>query len=153
MSELSYQKRKIQFVRLLIINDWRFKLYGITYQNEYPNQDLIKVAEQTVRERIKQIPSSQRNYHVGFVGIHDGKTANFIFIDWWADENELHHHIYISSKQKPTDLEYKTPTGLTACVWDLQLINFERNAWTRLVLQPENPRFDKYLNQRYSGTI
>lgn len=153
MSELTYQKRKIQFLRLLPINDWRFKVYGITYHNEYPNQDLIKVAEQTVGERIDLIPSSQRNYQVGFVGIHDGKTANFAFIDWWADENELHHHVYVSSKNDPTNLVYKTPTGLSACVWDLELINFEREAWVQSVLRSEKPKFEEYLKQQYHVVI
>jgi hypothetical protein len=72
---------------------------------------------------------------VGFACIHQGKTGNFAFIDWWADENELHHHVYVSTDAAPETFRYVTPDGLIACVWDLRLMWFEREAWVSSALQ------------------
>ena len=52
--------------------------------------------------------------HVGFLGVHDGRTSNFVFLDFWADENELHHHVFVSPIALPDQFTYVTPTGLSA---------------------------------------
>ena len=76
----------------------------------------------------------------------DGRGAIFSFVDFWADENELHHHVFVSPKEEVEKLEYKTPTGLTACVWDGALLAFERQAWVDTMLNnPNGPSLEKYL--------
>lgn len=42
-----------------------------------------------------------------------------------------------------------TPTGLSACVWDLFLIGHERDAWVNNVLASRGaPELDSYLGAR-----
>jgi len=71
---------------------------------------------------------------VGFLGIHDGRGANFGFVDWWADENELHHHVYISPAEQTQQLRPASPADAQACVWDLCAMSFERRAWLEAML-------------------
>lgn len=112
----------------------------------WPRHDLVLAAKRVAAERLASIASSIRHYSVGFLGIHDGRTANFVFVDWWADENELHHHVYVSPSDDPNALAYRTPTGLAACVWDLRVIEFERQAWLMNVLRNSNgPDLEAYL--------
>ena len=62
-----------------------------------------------------------------------------------ADENELHHHLYVSTLEEPASLEYVTPTGLIACTWDRRVLSFERDAWVEAVLaNPSSPDIDEY---------
>ena len=92
------------------------------------------------------------HYGVGFIGVHQGRTGNFVFVDWWADENELHYHVYVSPLERPADLEYMTPTDLSACAWDLFLIGHERDAWVNNVLKfSDNPDLDDYLQARLNA--
>jgi hypothetical protein len=63
---------------------------------------------------------------MGFLSVHDGRGENFVFIDYWADENELHHHIDVSPSDKPKLMEYVTPQGLIAYIWELRVMWFER---------------------------
>ena len=100
-----------------------------------PRPALVEAAKTVTRERLASVPPSLPHYSVGFLGIHDGRTANFVFVDWWADENELHHHVYVSPTSEPDNLTYATPTGLIACVWDLRVMAFERQAWLDAVLR------------------
>ena len=49
-------------------------------------------------------------------------------------DNELHHYLYLSPADKSVQFDYKTPTGCTACVWDLSVNYHEREAWLRSVM-------------------
>ena len=142
-----YKDRSIRFIEYWNIGDWRLKVYGISYKGEYPNQQLIDSSRIIAKNRLEESANLTNHYNVGFVGIHEGKTGNFVFIDWWADENELHHHVYVSSSENSELFEYLTPAGLTACVWDLLLINHERNAWVAHILESGSTENIKaYLN-------
>ncbi len=133
-----YRTRPIRFLELWQHGAWRLKVYGIAYNRSAPRPALIAAAKEVARERLAGISQSAPHYSVGFLGVHDGRTSNFVFVDWWASENELHHHVYVSPVDKPQQLTYETPSGLTACVWDLRVMAFERQAWLDTVLK--NPR-------------
>jgi hypothetical protein len=70
------------------------------------------------------------------------------------DENELHHQVFVSPVARPDALRCVTGTGLSACVWDLRLQSFERDAWVAHVLRraPE-PDFDSYLAKRLNEEV
>lgn len=133
--EGEYDTRPIRFLGYWTIKGWQVKVYGIAYQGESPAQELVNAARDIAENRLSQSGVATNHYHLGFVGIHQGKTGNFVFVDWWADENELHHHVYVSSCEHPLKLEYMTPTGLAACAWDLRLMCHERDAWVEAVLK------------------
>ena len=141
-----YEPRPIRFLRLWEHAGWRLKVYGIACRRPAPRPELVQAAMRVAAERLDAIPSGLLHYSAGFLGIHDGRTANFVFLDWWAEENELHHHVYVSPTDRPADLRYETPSGLAACVWDLRVIEFERRAWIDAVLRnPAGPDLDAYL--------
>lgn len=145
-----YAPRPFRFLELWEVNGWRIKVYGIAYKGELPRPELVEAAK--VRALAHLVDNSDPHYSVGFLGVHDGRGANFIFIDYWADENELHHHVYISPTDDVPNFRYATPTGLIACVWDLQLMAFERQAWVETVLaNPAGPDVEAYLACRYNG--
>jgi hypothetical protein len=153
MKEL-YKTRSIHFLGLWELNQWKLKTYGISYTGDPVSQILVDAAEKIARERLSKSAVDTNHYSIGFIGIHEGKTGNFIFIDWWADENELHHHVYVSSQEKPEAFEYMTPSGLTACVWDLFVIGHERDAWVDCVLkQHGEPGFECYLNRTIDKVV
>lgn len=148
-----YRVRSIRFLELWSHGDWRVKIYGIARRGAEPAPALVAAAKEVARSRLPQPPLSARGYGVGFMGIHEGRGANFVFVDWWANENELHHHLYVSGSDDRCALEYVTPTGLAACVWDLAVIGFERQAWIEAVLAGEEPNIDGYLERRMSAVL
>lgn len=75
-------------------------------------------------------------------------------MDFWADESELHHHVFVSPKDEVEKPAYKTPTGLTACVWDAALIAYERQAWVDTVLKnPNGLSIEAYLSMRMNEDV
>jgi hypothetical protein len=129
-------------------------VYGIAHSRATPSLGLIEAAKGVAADRLAAVAPSMQHYSVGFLGIHEGRTSNFVFVDWWADENELHHHVYVSPKDEPQRLNYATPTGVIACVWDLRVLAFERQAWLDTVLKPAgNVNLDAYLERRLNDDV
>jgi hypothetical protein len=149
-----YQPRPIRFLEEWRDAGWRLKVYGIAYRTERPRAELTKAAKRIARARLPQPASTESRYGVGFVGVHDGRNANFIFIDWWADENELHHHVYTSASDELENFDYATPTGLSACVWDLRVQSFEREAWVEEVLKNlDSASVERYMARRLNEDV
>src|SRR5687767_15279367 len=48
-------------------------------------------------------PTRRSSDLVGFLCAHDGRGGCFAFVDWWADENELHHLMYTAVADRPGD--------------------------------------------------
>ena len=148
-----YEPRPIRFLEEWTIDDWRLKVYGICYRRTRPRAELVETAERIARECLPPAREGG-NYGVGFVGVHDGRGANFIFVDWWADENELHHHVFAAPAPELKNLPEITATGLTACVWDLRVQCFERAAWLETVLRnPNEDSFEDYLSRRLNEDV
>jgi hypothetical protein len=144
-----YEPRAIRFLELWQPDEWRLKVYGIAHGRASPRGPLIDAAKLVAEHTLKTIAGTTNHYSVGFLGIHDGRTSNFVFVDWWADENELHHQVYISPTDEPARLKDVTATGPTACVWDLRVIAFERDAWLDTVLRnPRGADLEAYLRRQ-----
>jgi hypothetical protein len=147
-----YKTRSIRFLELWEADGWRLKVYGIAYAREYPASALTESAKQRARTYLPRI--DQQHYGVGFIGIHEGRGSNFVFVDWWAEENELHHHVFVSPSDRPEQFNEVTSTGLIACVWDLRVLSFERQAWIDTILACwDAPDLDKYLMQRLNENV
>lgn len=74
--------------------------------------------------------------------------------DWWAEVNELHHHVSFPDQQRPAALRAWRPVDPIACAWDLSVIAFERTAWVREVLaNPDGPDLDAYLAAQLNEAV
>jgi hypothetical protein len=69
----------------------------------------------------------------GFTIAHDAQSAGLGLVYWWANENEIHARFYASPLDDPGALTPYTGAGLS-CVWELEVIDFERRAWLADVL-------------------
>ncbi|BBD09850.1 hypothetical protein [Desulfovibrio ferrophilus] len=144
--------RPIRFMELLEFDGWRIKVYGIAYGREEPRSELMAAARVLARRAFPRPACEDGRYGVGYLGVHDGRGSNFVFTDWWADENELHHHVFISPSDDPEALEEFTATGVSACIWDMKVMCFERDTWVKKVLRnPDGPDLQAYLETGLEG--
>jgi hypothetical protein len=147
-----YAARSIRFLELWEPGGWRIKVYGISHRPTPPSAPLVEAARAAARGILVQPAVSPGRYGIGFMGVHEGRGENLVFVDWWGNENELFHHVFVSSPRAPGQLEDVTMTSRSACVWDLAVIDFERRAWIRTVLsRPEDPDLEEYLRAHLEG--
>jgi hypothetical protein len=148
-----YAPRSIRFHEVWSCRGWRVKLYGSAYRRAVPRPCLVAAAKEVVGGCLPQPAATARRYGVGFMVVHEGRDSNLAFVGWWANENELYQHVWISTVVDAGSFTHVTPTGLTACVWDLAVIGFERQAWIETVLAAPGPDLDRYLRMRFEGTV
>jgi hypothetical protein len=149
-----YKTRPIRFTELWRHDGWRIKVYSAAYHRPSARPELIEAIKTSATRTLPKLEGDDAGYGVGFLCAHDGRGGCFAFVDWWAGENELHHHIFKSPEECPGDLRPVGADGLTACVWDLALMSFERDAWVETVLaNPRGPDLDAYLERHLDADL
>jgi hypothetical protein len=141
-----YQRRPVRFLELWHSAGWRLKVYCIASGRPSPRPELVSAAKDWAASRLKNHPTRQTSYGVGFLGVHDGHTENQVFLDRWANENELLHTFVTSPSEAPTRLSIPNEDHNSVCVWDLAVQCFERQAWlTHVLANPRGPDLAAYL--------
>lgn len=148
-----YKTRSIRPLALWSHNGWRVKVYGIAEEAEYPRPVLVESAKHVAARLLADDADMTNGYGVGFLGVHDAAGGCYVFFDWWADENELHHRPFVAPAARPAELRAVT-RGSAACTWDLAVIAFERDAWVREVLaRSAGPSIEGYLASSLSDHV
>jgi hypothetical protein len=149
-----YRPRPVRFLDLVELDGWRIKVYGIAYEGKQPEEVLVRAALDTARGSLPAPAIAEERYGVGFLGVHQGRGSNFVFLDWWAHENELHHHVWFSSKEAPSALRAAQPGDPIACAWDISVLAHEREAWVAHVLTRfDAPDVEGYLAARMNADV
>ncbi len=150
----AYRARQIHCQGLWESDGWTMKVYGIAYDSAAPRKPLVDAAKRAAAAILPQPATTSSRYGLGFLCAHQGRTADIAFVDWWQDEDELHHHMFISDREATRDLRLAAPDELTACCWDLAVIGFERDAWVETILKnASGPDRAAYLATRLDGQV
>lgn len=149
----AYEPRPIRFQQLWEPNGWRIKLYGIAYASDTPDEKLVSAIKRAAQDVLPSPAVNDYRYGLGFVCAHQGRTVSVAFVDWWENEDELHHKMFVADEADLGEIRPARDDELTACSWDLAVISFERDAWVRHVLQPPQPDVDAYLRAHLNDDI
>lgn len=148
-----YKPRHVRFIRREDVEGWRLKLYGIALNGKDPDPEFVEATRDLAASILPQPPSADSRYGVGLATAHDATSVYIALIYWWQSENELHQRIYVSPKDDPIAFSQveNQPAG---CVWELEVVNFERLAWLEDVLSnPAGPDLDAYLERSFSRDV
>ena len=151
--ETPYKPRHVRFIRREDVEGWQLKLYGIAPNGEEPRPEFVEATRDLAATVLPQPPEGDDHYGVGFAIAHDARFVGIALVYWWKSENELHQRIYVSPKEDPTAWTHveNQPAG---CVWELEVVNFERLAWLEDVLSnPDGPDLDAYLERSFSRDV
>lgn len=160
-----YTARPVRFLRLADLGGWRVKVYGISAHRERPDPAFVEAAERLARDRLPSPPVwsavpgagpavSEDRYGIGILIAHEGREGGFALVSWWVGENMLQHHVYFAPAHAPFTFEYLSPTGIVACVWELAVLAFEREAWIEAMLaNPGGPDLQTYLARRLNADL
>lgn len=145
-----YAPRPIRFHGLVTHEGWVLKRYTVTLAStdaesqtdwaEFTRGRELAFAELPVPARTAVRPG------VGFVIEHRGAGADYVVLGWWDRENELPVRIMVRDQQPGSNWRPAGPSE-SFCVWDLQVIAFERDAYvtTMLARGADDSARDRYL--------
>ena len=83
---------------------------------------------------------------VGFFIAHQGATGDYLVLAWWDQQNELPLRVWC----RGDDGWRPARASESVCVWDLEIIWFERNAWIETALSGASidVAITEYLSRR-----
>jgi hypothetical protein len=143
-----HRTRPIRFLRPERIGDWRLKLYTIASHGQAARPAFI---DEVLRRAPAIFPTPAHGdgrHGIGFVIAHDAMTACIALYYWWQSFNELHQRCYAGPKHDPAAMT-QLANPAAGCVWELEVIDFERRAWLADVLaNPAGPDVERYLDRR-----
>ncbi len=143
----TYIKRPIKYIDQVSSKEWRIKVYGISQKSVPLPEEVVTEGIKTVLPYLPQPALTKDRYGLGFLIIHHGTMRNWFLLDWWEENDILHHQLFSSPLDKPRSIAVETDQSLIACVHELRVINFERDAWIKTVLcQDDGASFEKYLH-------
>ncbi|MCB0644472.1 MAG: hypothetical protein KDC44_22665 [Phaeodactylibacter sp.] len=146
-----YQKRAIAFRGLTQTEGWTVKVYAITPHDNFRSEAALQAV-------IKQLPQllqpAEAHYHLAFLIVHEGTDGLWSLINWWTGGEMLRTDTYFSDYDQPEALSQYPQQGSMACVWELPVINQERELWVKHILcQAEQPDVEGYLHHALEGKI
>lgn len=150
-----YKVRHIKFKEIISVAQWKVKAYTISKNINFQ-------ADVTYAHVLKKLPDWLNQFNsfdashenIAFLIVHEGTEGVFSLINTWVGKNMLQTHIFISKFDTPTSFEKISGDGLFACIWELEVINHEKDSWVNHILKKqENPDYQSYLEDTFSVTI
>jgi hypothetical protein len=145
-----HRTRPLRFLRPERIAGWRFKLYTIATHGEAARPAFVDETLRRVPEVYGSWPAADTadpRHGIGFITAHDATSSCIALYYWWQSFNELHLQIHVGPKHDPRAMT-RWSGQAAGCVWELEIVDFERRAWLADVLaNPGGPDLERYLGR------
>ncbi len=141
-----YRERVIDHYPLWRREGFTIKPYSVVYEGE----TIMDEDWQTASQLMMQTLLPGEGVKAAYLILHKGKDCNYLVVSQWADHNMLRMLAYRSEKKEPQNYRDVTASGLSVCVWDMQIHCHERNAYVQHILRdPENTNLIAYYEDLY----
>lgn len=140
---IPYQPRAIRFQRLVPHAGWTIKLYSIAHGGRAFDEAPFASGLRMALDALPAPARTQARPGVGFAILHQGNGCDYAVIAWWDRENELPLRVFVRDGVEPS---FRAARGSESiCVWDLEVIGFERDAYVRTLLADPAREASEYL--------
>ncbi|HLF56236.1 MAG TPA: hypothetical protein VI942_05250 [Thermoanaerobaculia bacterium] len=147
---IPYAPRPIRFHGVRELVGFRLKDYSIVHRAG--TVDWLDFARgfEVVLDQLPRPAVANGRPGVGFRIAHQGDGARYAVLAWWDRENELPLRIAVRRGAEPWRA---ARADESVCVWDLQVIAAERNAYVETVLAAGagEAGLRAYLERRFSA--
>ena len=150
-----FMPRPIRFRDVLARAGWRLKRYAISAGPDAASDVAAADWPEFAAGRalaLEALPAPARTAErpgAGFLVEHRGAGADYVVLGWWDRENELPVRVVVR-EHAPASPWRVARASESFCVWDLQVVSFERDAYVATVLAPGAgpPAVEAYLAAR-----
>ena len=126
-----YALRPIRFEGIQVHDGgWRLKRYRIWYGDAAFDAGRFEAGAALALAELPTPAVTATRPGVGFIVAHQGCEAAYVVLGWWDRENELPLRVFVRA-----DGAWRPAHGPeSVCVWDLQVVGFERDTYVETVL-------------------
>lgn len=136
-----YQPRPILFQGVEVRDGWSVKRYVIHLPGETFAPERFTPAIPLAFETLPHPATAPGRAGAAILIEHQGAGADYLVLAWWDRENELPIRVWVreGGEWRPAE------GGESICVWDLDVLWSERQAWVRDMLGTGEPDLQAYL--------
>ena len=137
-------------------NGHRLKPYAMHISAHQEKPVLSDLELQELLRSCVPPPADPLDHGVGFVIVHYARDGDYLLVSRWYGGNMLKHELFrISQTPQGWQAEPLRSTNIVACVWELQVITFERQSWvcTAMAKGGTEASFDSYLSMMLEGWV
>ena len=153
---LRYAPRAVKPRPLILVNGYHLKAYELYYQAPVSG---FRLDEPELRRLVGQcLPAAEDplEHRAGFVITHFARDGSYLLLSRWYGGNMLKHALFeITESGGGWQIKSLGSTGIVACVWELQIIAFERQAWVSKAMTHDGREgsLRQYLNTVLEGSV
>jgi hypothetical protein len=153
---LTYSPRLVTALPPLDVRDRTLKVYGMFAE---PERRSTLPAPEWLAQQAAAVLSpglDDGDHPLGFLILHYGRDGAYLLVSQWYDANMLKHWVLGAAGDGSTPFAPLAQRDLVACVWELEVIGFERDAWVNTVLahgELDDAARAAYLATTFSGWV
>lgn len=125
-----FRRRVITPLSPRLEGGYSIKRYGVALPSVPFDEPRFARAEQALAALLPPVDIARGRPGAAFLILHQGAAVDYAVLAWWDRENELPTRVWI----RRDGAWAPAADDESFCVWDLELLWFERNAWIETVL-------------------
>ncbi|MBX3381232.1 MAG: hypothetical protein KF805_14145 [Phycisphaeraceae bacterium] len=141
-----YAPRPVAVLPAVSIDGWKLKPYRVLGREADRDAPLDEPAIDAILTELPEDAQAPGRPGLGFIIEHLATPLDYLVLAWWQNKNEMITRIFIREAGAPWRL---STGGESFCVWDLDIMWFERNAFIRTMLAFEHADPAAYLAARF----
>ena len=145
-----YAPRPILPLGLRIHGDWQLKRYAIVYGDGPHDPQRFEPAHALALRELPQPAVAAGRPGAAIVIEHQGRGVDYLVLAWWDRENELPLRVFVCDAGQSWR---PNRTSESVCVWDLEVLCAERDAYVRTVLGTPPQTVEAYLAVNCCGQV
>ncbi|TAJ18979.1 MAG: isochorismatase [Planctomycetota bacterium] len=143
-----FAPRERRFAEVLELAGYRLKLYTVRYADRELSNAALDYALSAAGALLPQPAATDTRPGLGFAIHHAGRGMDFFVLAWWDEENELCIRVLARAQNDVREWR-EVRYHAVGCVWDVEIIAFERDAYVATVLaRAGEPDLAAYLRMR-----
>jgi len=133
-----YTPRRIRTHGIREANAWRIKLYSIVHDGRPPDWSVFEPGISLAFETLPTPAKAAGRPGLGFLIAHAGREIWYTVLCWWDRENELPIRVWVAEPDSSGIPQWRDARGgESVCVWDLDVIWHERQAYVETLLSSQ----------------
>lgn len=140
-----YVPRASRLVSIHEYGGWRLKVYEICFDSHSIPSDQVAATLTFAENSVPWPHASNVSNNAGFVIIHRGQDAMWLMIHLWQSDI-LVQFAYQATFSNPVDFIPLRSDGMCGCVWELEIVKHERDAWVRCAMGSDDRAIETYWN-------
>ena len=145
---IPYAARRVTPLAQMSVEGWQLKAYSVCPEGQTFDEERFTGGVELALKALPRPARTSERVGAGFLMQHQGNGIDYAVVAWWDRENELPIKVFVCDQPGTNDWR---PAGgsESICVWDLEVIWAERNAYVQTVLAstPAPNALDAYLER------